>query len=212
MQCTKCRAPNRDGAKFCVGCGEPIMSAGVSYGAQSPAPAPPAGGGGNYNPTELQTAGSGPGGFQMGGAAPTALETVHSRAGGAQGPPGAAGGTIIAEDDVRPLAGWLVVLRSNDVPVYRDVPIFMGQNRLGRDAGLGQQSIPDRLVSRDHAIAVAMDGPGGRQVQLSNLSDKNGTLVNRAKIQTTVLNGGDMVRMGKTTMVYVPYPEGSLGA
>ena len=216
MQCPSCGQDNGPNKKFCRGCGTPLMSAGVGYGSQGQQ----AGGGapprGNWDPTQVETTGPvshRPAQAQFGGAAdPTQFEQPPH--GGGFGPqPGARqpasnrpGNTILQEEAAKPLAGWLVVLRSRSLSPYLDVPVFMGQNRIGRSPAHGPQCVADQQVSQDQAIIVAQDGPEGRLVQLTNLSTTNATQVNKRKVQSVSLGDGDLVKMGTTTMVFVPYP------
>jgi len=136
---------------------------------------------------------------QVGGAARTVQEGLGQapRRGPAIRPK-----TEMEGDVEKPLAGWLVVLRSNDMPAYQDVPIFRGRNMLGRDSRHGPHCIGDGKVSGEHALILA-DEDG---VQLTDLGSSNGTVVNNKKVKSHVLKHGDMVKLGKTTLVFVPMP------
>lgn len=213
MQCPSCGQDNGPNKKFCRGCGNPLMAAGVGYGSGGGGSEPARRG--NWDPTQLETTGAPsqrPAQAQFGGAAErTQLEGAP---GGGFAPQGLGrqpasnrpGGTMLQEEAARPLAGWLVVLRSRSVSPYVDVPVYMGQNRIGRTPAHGAQCIQDQQVSSDQAIIVAQDGPDGRLVQLTNVSTTNATLVNKRKVQSVALADGDTVKMGTTTMVFVPYP------
>jgi len=137
----------------------------------------------------------------MGGAAdPTRVEG-HPAAGRHQH--GAPAHTILHEEAVRPLAGWLVVLRSRSVPLYKEIPIFVGANNLGRNAALGVHCVDDPNVSNQQALVQAEAGA----VLLMNTSTTNPTQVNRQPVRHAQLNKGDEVRMGRTTLVFVPMPQ-----
>jgi pSer/pThr/pTyr-binding forkhead associated (FHA) protein len=108
------------------------------------------------------------------------------------------------EDTVQPLAGWFVVLRSRSMQPYRDIPIFVGRNKIGRDPNLGPHCVPEPNASAEHAMVIAEDG----QVEIMDLGSANGTIVNNKPVpRSAVLSDGDMVRIGKTTMVFVPMPQ-----
>lgn len=188
--CT-CGFQNRPGASFCRGCGARLGGGGGGGGAPS--------GGGGAPATELQGDGGRLGPVHVGGAV---AQPTRPRAPGQWSPaqPGrATPRTIIEEEAVKPLAGWLVVLRSHEVPAYHDVPIFVGKNEIGRNPG--PQQIADGRASGQHAILIARNG----EVVLTDLST-NGTLINNQQITTQALRHGDRVRIGGTTLVFVAYP------
>jgi len=202
--CSKCEYVNRPEAKRCGGCGAVMMEAGVGRAPQAlqgggpvrPTVHEGGAGGGAVPPTRLER------GAQMGGAAdPTRVEG-HPGAGRYQ--QGAPNHTVFSEEAVRPIAGWLVVLRSLSLPLYKEIPIYMGANNLGRDAALGPHCVDDPNVSTQQALVQAEEGG----VLLMNTSTTNPTQINRQPIRHAALNKGDEVRMGRTTMVFVPMPQG----
>ena len=214
--CSKCGYENRPKAKRCGQCGSPIMSAGLGYG-ESPgkgAPGggnmlptiPESGGGGGLPPTIQESAGQlpqpgfQPGEARMGGAASTVQEDPAHL----PGPRGAVGPrTQLHEEVSKPIAGWLVVLRSRTMRPYHDIPLFKGRNMLGRSPSRGPHYIEDSNASTEHALAIANDDG----VDLTDLGSSNGTVVNNQRIRTHTLQKGDMVKVGKTTMVFVPMPR-----
>lgn len=215
IRCPNCMTVNEADARFCGGCGQPLMEAGVDHVGNRGAVAGAAGQGeGNYLPTIPETETPGPGGLgpgeaRVGGAAQaTVLEGPGGRGpvqgGGFGGPAagGRAGRTVIHEEVVRPLAGWLVVLRTGDPSqTYREIPLFRGKNMLGRETEPAHQ-IDGPGVSRQHA-AVKASASGCRITDIST----GGTIVNHKPIDETVkLERGDLVRIGKTRMVFVPMP------
>lgn len=79
-----------------------------------------------------------------------------------------------------------------------EVPLFEGENVLGRDRG-PRGSIPDASVSRRHAkITLAGDG-----ATLEDLGSKNGTFAGEKRIdEPTPLQDGDTLRLGLVTLVF----------
>ena len=155
-------------------------------------------------------AGGGLGNVQVGGAAATvprapgapghgAPPTAFQGGGQAMGGRGQSPRTRVADEALKPVAGWLVVLRSRHVQPYVDLALHEGRNEIGRDPGPLQ--LNDPRASGRHAMAVARDG----EVVLTDLS-QNGTAVNNQMIQSHPLQAGDMVKIGGTTLVYVPFP------
>ena len=143
------------------------------------------------------------GGAQIGGAAMTVQEDSGSSPG--LGPSVKHGGgprTELHEDAVKPLAGWLVVLRSRSVPAYHDVPLFVGRNILGKDPSRGPHCLNDPNASSEHALIIAKEDA----VRITDMGSTNGTIVNDQRIDMVALKKGDKVRIGKTTMVYIPLP------
>ena len=218
--CSSCQYDNAANAKMCGQCGSPLMSAGVGYAADdrgAPPPGPGFGGPGNMLPTIPEGAGplgggqAGPnhgglGNVRVGGAA----STVHEDAGAPGYPPphpggfGAGAGRTQLHDDVsKPVAGWLVVMRSRALLPYQDVPLYVGRNILGRLSPEAAQVVNDPNCSSNHVLILASrDG-----FQLTDLGSSNGTVVNNEKVQGGALNRGDRVRIGKTTFVFLPVPE-----
>ena len=212
--CPKCGFNNAPNAKFCGSCGAPSMAAGVGYQdaprpvqVGSPAPqggmlptVPEVGGG-----APMQPMGIGHGDARVGGAASTVQEDypggVPPRPG--MGPlQGGAPKTQLHEEAAKPIAGWLVVLRSRSMRPYQDIPIFVGRNMLGRNPGLGPHYVEDGNASAEHAMVLTNDAG----VEIMDLGSGNGTTVNNQKIRSCALNKGDMVRIGKTVMVFVSFP------
>lgn len=220
--CSACGHQNSQTAKMCGQCGTPLMSAGVGYGGPESSPPFP-GGGGNVLPTVPEgMPGGGAGGLgnvRVGGAEPTIMEGVGgapaafgagaSRGGGF---PAAGGPKTRMPDEVgKPVAGWLVVLRSRSLSPYQDIPLFKGRNLLGRAAPEPVQCIADGNASNQHALVLSENGTS----TITDLGSANGTIVNNERIQATALAKGDRVKIGKTTFVFVPVPapkDGRVGA
>ena len=76
-------------------------------------------------------------------------------------------------------------------------PLKSGANTIGRK---GSISLPDdRFMSKVHAsVSIA-----GSACSLSDSQSKNGTMLNGKKIlQATNLSHGDMIRCGKTELIF----------
>ena len=195
-RCPKCNHDNPATAQFCGNCRNSLS--GYSDGPK-------------LAPTQYEEAGAGmapiqafrPGDFKPGGAAASTVQQGHPGAGQYQH--GAPGRTILHEEAYQPVSGWLVVLRSRSMPLYRDIPIFHGPNTLGKAPEKSEHMISDDLASRKHTLLVGSD----TGVDLTDLGSSNGTYVNNQQVKTHTLQKGDMVKIGKTTMVYVPLPPQS---
>ena len=183
-----CGAQNIDNAKLCQMCGQQIIGA---AGASPAAGLPPtmAEDGGAIPPTRLE-----------GGAG--VADTHMEGAGGVGAVGAAAGGTMYSEAASKPLAGWLVVMRSRSVPLYHDIPVYVGQNTVGQAANLGPHFVADANISKQHCVVV---GKAGGAASIMDLGSSNGTFVNRERVENAALKRGDELKLGKTTFVYVPF-------
>ena len=140
------------------------------------------------------------GSVRMGGAAATALESPAPSPTG-----GAALRTVLREEEAKPVAGWLVVMRATGgsrMAAYTEVPIFEGRNVAGRDPSRGAHCIDDPNASTEHAFIMATNNA----VILTDMGSANGTYVNGERVDSATLGRGDRVKLGKTTFVFVPMP------
>lgn len=79
-----------------------------------------------------------------------------------------------------------------------EVPLYEGENILGRDGG-HRGSIPDPSVSRQHARITL----SGDAATLEDLESKNGTFAGDQRVEgPTALSDGDTVRLGLVTLVF----------
>lgn len=183
--CPHCGEVNHGRSPDCARCRRPLPGAG--------GPVPPQAAPVGVPPTRL-----GPN-IQAGGAAQVP-PTV--RAPEPMGAPARPQATVFSPQARRNLAGWLVVLRSAHMKAYQEIPLYEGQNPLGRGAALGSQRIVDDRVSENHALIAAVGG----MVTLADLGSANGTAVNRQRVVAPViLTAGAEIRMGGTTFVFVPF-------
>ena len=196
--CPNCQHANAPTARFCGNCRHELKGTVVQDAPQ-----------GAMNPTLFEEGGADmapirgfqPGDFKRGGAADATVQEGHPGAGQYQH--GAAGHTMLHEDACEPIAGWLVVLRSRSMPLYKDIPIFHGTNTLGKNPGRVEHVIDDSVASRTHCMLVGSE----QGVDLTDLNSSNGTFVNNKQVRMQSLAKGDMVKIGKTTMVFVPVPQ-----
>jgi pSer/pThr/pTyr-binding forkhead associated (FHA) protein len=93
--------------------------------------------------------------------------------------------------------GVLVVKRGPEVG--KRYPLADDITRAGRHPE-SDIFLDDITVSRRHAELVR--GPGG-EVVIKDVGSLNGTYVNRERIETAVLSGGDEVQVGKFKLVYL---------
>jgi len=79
-------------------------------------------------------------------------------------------------------------------------PVLVGRVRLGKspspEGAASLMTLADPYMSRSHAAIEA--GTGG--AVLVDLGSTNGTFVNGARVSRAVLQDGDHVRMGRTTL------------
>jgi len=78
-----------------------------------------------------------------------------------------------------------------------------GHARLG-SVGDNDIVLPVRGVSKRHAL-LRTDASG---LILEDLGSKNGVLVNGARVQRTLLNAGDEIRIGPVSLLFEPVAEG----
>jgi sigma-54 dependent transcriptional regulator, acetoin dehydrogenase operon transcriptional activator AcoR len=77
--------------------------------------------------------------------------------------------------------------------------------RFGRDAGAdGDVAIDDAKLSRRHAIVTRV----GVIVEIRDEGSRNGTFVNGARVTTSMLQPGDIVRIGDTLLAIDDTPAG----
>ena len=92
-------------------------------------------------------------------------------------------------------AACLVVIKGDNVGLKYDLEQEL---TVGRDTHAGI-CLDDGLVSRSHAKFT----PEGAGVRLFDLCSTNGTFVNEKQINTTYLNDGDQVTIGKTIFKFI---------
>jgi hypothetical protein len=107
-------------------------------------------------------------------------------------------GTVILtrEEEPRPLA--LLIINSGPY-ANTTLPLKAGVTTLGRDGQVNDHPIDDPAVSERHLSIRYLDG----QFWATDLDSSNGTFVNDQKIGRHVLQPNDVIRLGKTSLVFV---------
>jgi hypothetical protein len=108
---------------------------------------------------------------------------------------------VDAEAD--PVAGWLVVVKGPGRGGFR--PIFVGMNSVGRDSNQRiSLSFGDDSISREDHAYIAYDEEQ-RRFYLQHGGKANLVrLAGRPVLSPTELNPHDLIRIGKTTLCFVP--------
>jgi len=108
-------------------------------------------------------------------------------------------GTIEAD----PVAGWLVVVKGPGRGGFR--PIFVGMNSVGRDAGQRiSLNFGDDMISREEHAFIAYDEEE-RRFYLQHGGKANLVrLGGRPVLSPTELQPNDLIRIGKTTLRFIP--------
>ena len=103
---------------------------------------------------------------------------------------------------LRPVVGWLVC--TEGPARYRDHPLFMGRNTLGRDAGNDVVVRGDKAISRRKQAVITFE-PESRVFFITEGEGVNPTYLNGEALREAVdLSRHDKVRIGKTTLLFVP--------
>jgi hypothetical protein len=101
--------------------------------------------------------------------------------------------------------GRLVYVHPPGGPVGREFPVGVTPLLVGRDRGC-DVVCPDESVSRRHArVDVRADG----KVQVTDLGSANGTFVNRVRVKSAPLRGGDQLQLGNCVFWFLAGPGNS---
>jgi hypothetical protein len=105
--------------------------------------------------------------------------------------------------DADPVAGWLVVVKGPGRGGFR--PIFVGMNSVGRDSNQRiSLSFGDDSISREDHAYIAYDEEQ-RRFYLQHGGKANLVrLAGRPVLSPTELSPHDLIRIGKTTLRFVP--------
>jgi hypothetical protein len=108
-----------------------------------------------------------------------------------------------ADVDADPVAGWLVVVKGPGRGGFR--PIFVGMNSIGRDANQRiSLSFGDDMISREEHAFIAYDEET-RQFYLQHGGKANLVrLAGRPVLSPAELQPYDLIRIGKTTLRFIP--------
>lgn len=104
-----------------------------------------------------------------------------------------------------PVVGWLVIVGGPGLGSFR--PVFEGNNTLGRGAS---QRIPldfgDETISSEEQAYIRYDSVDRTFLFVPNLAKTNVVQVNNQKPTGAVaLSGMDVITMGRTQLVFVPF-------
>jgi hypothetical protein len=106
--------------------------------------------------------------------------------------------------DVEPVAGWLVVVKGPGRGSFR--PIFVGMNSVGRDAGQRiSLNFGDEMISRENHAFIAYDDEARRFYLQQGGKSNLVRLGSRLVLSPTELQPYDLMRIGKTTLQFVPF-------
>jgi hypothetical protein len=139
-------------------------------------------------------------GFQRAGFGPGRPDGAAS---GVRAVPGM-GGTRIDEPDESPqrLMGFLVVVESKQDEEWRYIRLRKGVNGIGRFGSRAQVELRDQEASSEHALLICTNAAA----RIIDLDSSNGLFVNDERIEIAALSPGDIVRIGRTHLAFVPFP------
>ena len=106
--------------------------------------------------------------------------------------------------DADPVAGWLVVVNGPGRGGFR--PIFVGVNSVGRDASQRiSLNFGDEMISREEHAFIAYDDEA-RRFYLQHGGKANLVRLRKSPVLSpTELEPYDLVRIGKTTLLFIPF-------
>ena len=107
------------------------------------------------------------------------------------------------DTDADPVAGWLVVVKGPGRGGFR--PIYVGMNSIGRETNQRiSLSFGDDMISREEHAFIAYDEES-RQFYLQHGGKANLVrLAGRPVLSPTELQAYDLIRIGKTTLRFIP--------
>ena len=107
------------------------------------------------------------------------------------------------DTDADPVAGWLVVVKGPGRGGFR--PIYVGMNSIGRETNQRiSLSFGDDMISREEHAFIAYDEEA-RQFYLQHGGKANLVrLAGRPVLSPTELQPYDLIRIGKTTLRFIP--------
>ena len=117
---------------------------------------------------------------------------------------GAGGPHTILDDEeerVERLLGFLVITASREEEEWRYFRLQKGVNWIGAIGSRAQIELRDREVSGQHAIIVCTN----TAARLLDLDSSNGTHLNGNRVEYGQLSLGDVIRVGRTDLTYIPF-------
>jgi len=119
--------------------------------------------------------------------------------------PMATGARTVFEDATEAaerLMGFLVVVQSREEEEWRYFRLKKGVNFIGRFGSRCSIELRDREASEQHALLVCTNSA----TRIIDLDSSNGTIVQGRRIEIAQLSEGDRIQVGRTTMMFVPFP------
>lgn len=112
------------------------------------------------------------------------------------------GATRFDEDEPERLMGFLVIRDPSQAEEYTYVRLRKGVNSIGRFGSRAAVELRDNQASESHALIICTN----QAARLVDLDSSNGTWVARQRTEYKQLEEGDRIVIGRTEMVYVPFP------
>jgi pSer/pThr/pTyr-binding forkhead associated (FHA) protein len=97
--------------------------------------------------------------------------------------------------------GFLVVTFSKTEEEYAYHRLKKGVNFLGRFGARSEVELRDPEVSQQHALFIC----NNLVTRIVDLDSSNGVEINGQKSDIAVLQEGDIIRVGRTELMYVPF-------
>jgi hypothetical protein len=114
------------------------------------------------------------------------------------GAPSPKRGTVILSRESEPQPLALLIIKSGPY-ANTTLPLKAGVNTVGRDGRVNDHPIDDPAVSDRHLSIRYLDG----RFTATDLDSSNGTFINNQKIDRQTLQSNDVIRIGKTDLVFV---------
>ena len=107
------------------------------------------------------------------------------------------------EMGIEPVAGWLVCIKGEDIG--KSFPLLARINFIGRSESMDVCLKKDMTISKQNHAQISYE-PRHRKFYLIRGESKNNIYLNDAPVyMPTELNGYDLVGMGDTDLVFIPF-------
>lgn len=109
-----------------------------------------------------------------------------------------------APDELDPITGWLVVLKG--LGRGRSLPLGYGIHPIGRaeDQRVSVR-FGDKKISRRSHLEISYDGKGRTFYLAPGRGSTFGYLNGKPVLQPSLLSGGDLIVVGDTELVFIPF-------
>jgi len=144
-------------------------------------------------PVRAYTGGASSAGFRMGPA----------KQGGGMAAAGGGMNTVFEEDQeaVERLMGFLIITAAKEEEEFRYFRLKKGVNFVGRFGSRAAIELRDKEMSHQHALLICTN----KATRVVDLDSKNGVKINGSLVDIAELKEGDVIRMGRTELVFVPF-------